>query len=77
MGGGGGGAGGAIRIAAPIADLGSGLVRAVGGGGGRCHLENGANSRFVSSGGLGGDGRIGVLPTFISGQTKPAYDVSN
>jgi hypothetical protein len=68
MGGGGGGAGGAIRLVAlGTADLGSGLVRALGGGGGASTCNGGP-------GGSGGVGRIGVRAATTIGTTSPTFD---
>jgi hypothetical protein len=67
MGGGGGGAGGAIRLVAGTATLGSNLVTATGSAGGVCTC----GSQYPA--GAGGSGRIAVHASTLSGTTSPVY----
>ena len=72
MGGGGGGAGGGIRIVAKTATLGAQLVVASGEIGGQCGNNSPPNTHAGYPAGNGGDGRIEVTATTVTGTTAPA-----
>ncbi len=74
MGGGGGGAGGALLLVAAQVQLGDGLVSARGGSGGHCGvIREGVNAAGEVVGGSGGDGRIAIISSMITGTTNPPF----